>query len=153
MERTLLLCAANSPALLGIYEGDCLVHHFCDNSKTDVALVNLFQNVFNEQRCYKGIDRIILARGPGRHTSLKLSYIFAKTLSVVYSIPMFGIECFELNANQPIFAFGHSYFVKKGSQIQLAHNQQAGVFVLPQSLNGLELTNDCTPLYVLGPIG
>lgn len=153
-EATLLLCAAASPVLLGIYLNSCKVAQFCDTQKTDIALVQNFAKALEWlQTNHCEIAQLIIARGPGSNTSLKLSYLFAQTIAIAKNIPVAGVESFALNGNQPIFAFGQSYFVKQGDTIALVKNVESGCFALPQNLTDLHCTSDCEPLYVLNPLG
>lgn len=153
-EATLLLCAAASPVLLGIYTDSRLVAQFCDTQKTDIALVQIFAQALEWLRANDcEMARLIIARGPGSNTSLKLSYLFAQTFAIAKNIPVAGVSSFALNANAPIFAFGQSYFVQQGDTIALVKNTTAGCFALPQDIATLPYTSECEPLYVLSPLG
>ena len=151
---TLLLCAAASPVLLGIYVDSCKVAQFCDAQKTDIALVQIFAQALDWLRANDcEMAQLIIARGPGSNTSLKLSYIFAQTFAIAKNIPVAGVSSFALNGNAPIFAFGQSSFVQADGAITLVKNAEPGCFALPQDIAHLQQTSDCAPLYVLSPLG
>lgn len=153
-EATLLLCAAASPVLLGIYLHSCLAVQFCDAQKTDIALVQTFAQALEWLQAHDcEMAKLIIARGPGSNTSLKLSYIFAQTFAIAKNIPIAGVSSFALNGNAPIFAFGQSSFVQENGAIKLVKNAMPGCFALPQSIAHLQQTSDCEPLYVLSPLG
>ena len=152
-EATLLLCAAASPVLLGIYADSRLVMQFCDAQKTDIALVQIFSQALDWLHAHDyAMAKLIIARGPGSNTSLKLSYIFAQTFAIAKNIPVTGVSSFALNGNAPIFAFGQSSFVQENGAIKLVKNATAGCFALPQDIAHLQQTSDCEPLYVLSPL-
>lgn len=100
------------------------------------------------------IEQIFFTNGPGSFMSIKMSYIFLKTLSIVYKIPIFAQDGFAFNDNQPIKSVGKSYFIKKNDiiSIQKQNGLQEGKFYLPEILDESKFSQNIEPLYILPPI-
>jgi hypothetical protein len=87
--------------------------------------------------------------------AIKVAYIFLKSLSILKKIPLFAVDAFYFNANQPIKAIGKLYFVKVASEIktQKIEDMCEASFELPETLNYDVFSKITTPLYSIGAVG
>ncbi len=143
----LVVIALSSPLLVGIYQNGQLVEAIQSEQKTSEALPQIFKEIFATYE----VRGIYFAKGPGSFMSIKLVYIFLKTLQIAKNIQLFGCEAFAFNDNAPIKAFGNLYFVKENGKIVTKKFDvpPKSEFHLPKRLEGLECSDDISPLYVL----
>lgn len=146
----MLVIALSSPLLIGIYNNTELIKSFQSIEKTDKALPEIFDKILKN---YK-VNQIFFTNGPGSFMSIKMSYIFLKTLAIVHKIPIFAKDGFSFNHNKPIKSVGKSYFIKKNDTISIEkHNDpQEFAFFLPQNLDKSIFSENIEPLYILPPI-
>ena len=135
----------SNPLLIGIYENKKLKEVIKKEGKTSEILPVIFDNLLKKYN----IKNIIYSKGPGSYMSIKLSYLFFKTLEITKNINFLAADGFYFNNNQPIKAIGNSFFVKKEGIISLEKNLKAGEFFLPDMLNLEDFSKDTSPLYVL----
>ena len=142
-----VVIALSSPLLIGIYENGKLIERVQSHEKTSEALAHIFQKILHDY----DIKRVYFARGPGSFMSIKLVYIFLKTLQIAKNIELLGCEGFAFNDNRPIKAMGDLYFVKENGKIvtKKLRPQEEGRFELPQRIDEIECDEDISPLYVL----
>jgi len=143
----LVVIALSSPLLVGIYQDGRLIRKIQTSQKTSEALPKIFANILATY----DVARIYFAKGPGSFMSIKLVYIFLKTLQIAKNIQLLGCEAFAFNDNAPIKAFGNLYFVKENGKIVTKKFDvpPKSEFHLPKRLEGLECSDDISPLYVL----
>jgi len=137
-----------NPYLIGIYENKKLIKKLELTGKTSEILPKVFRELEQEFE----IKRVIYAKGPGSYMSIKLSYIFFKTLEITKNIEFLAQDGFYFNNNSPIKAIGKNYFVKKEDIITLEKDKKEGVFKLPEYLNIKDFTIDTKPLYLLNAV-
>jgi tRNA A37 threonylcarbamoyladenosine modification protein TsaB len=116
--------------------------------KTSDTLPKLFKNILDKYQ----LHTLYYAKGPGSFMAIKVSYIFLRTLSITYNIPLYATEGFTFNANHPIKATGALYFMKKDGKIstkKIKAPVEPKDFILPQRLEPALFTEDIEPLYVL----
>ena len=141
----LVVVALSAPLLVGVYEEGRLVERIESEEKTSEALPKIFKELLKK---YK-IEKIYFARGPGSLMSIKLVYIFLKTLQIAKGIELFGCEGFLFNKGAPIKAVGNLYFVKEGDRIVTKKlDNLTCSFSLPQRLD-LPCSEETEPLYVI----
>ena len=143
----LVVVALSSPLLVGIYQNGQLIEAIQSEQKTSEALPRIFKEILDRY----DVRGIYFAKGPGSFMSIKLVYIFLKTLQIAKNIQLFGCEAFVFNDNAPIKAFGNLYFVKENGKIVTKKFDvpPKSEFHLPKRLEGLECSDDISPLYVL----
>jgi len=134
-----------SPFLLGIYQNGSLIETIQKEGMTSDILPEIFDNLLKKY----DIKHIIYAKGPGSYMSIKLSYVFFKTLEITKNIKLLAKDGFYFNGGAPIKAVGNSYFVKKDGIISIEKNLKEGKFSLPQKIDLNEFDEDVSPLYVL----
>lgn len=133
--------------MLGIYKNNLLVKSITSYEKASEFIPKILQELLQDFT----FDELIYANGPGSFMGIKISYVSLSTLSIVRNIPLFAINAFELNNNQPISAHKEMCFVKKGDEIFL-EKATSGEFVLPLNLSKLNKKNDNLPFYFLPAI-
>ena len=146
-EYTLLIISIASPILLGVYENEKRIQTISSEKKTSDILLPLILECLDNYN----ISRIIYTRGPGSYMANKLTYIMLKTIEIVTGIKCMGCSAFTLNGGQPIKAIGNLYFIKeKETIITKKYQEPVDVsFLLPQSIQDLEIDEESTPEYIL----
>ena len=138
--------------LVGIYDKNSkLIQEFSYDGKTTDLLPQIFEKFLQQ---YK-IDEIFYVNGPGSYMAIKVSYIFLKTLSIVYNIPLKASDGFAFNKNTPIKALGKKYFFKdsKGKiYVDFLEDKKIEPFKLPQVLDKSLFSDDNLPSYNLPAI-
>lgn len=83
--------------------------------------------------------------------SIKVSYVFLKTISIALKVPLFACEGFAFNENSPIKALGSQWFFKENETVVLKQNPntEAVPFALPLMLDKSIFGVNSEPLYIL----
>ena len=146
-----LLIALSSPILIGVYENQKLIEKIESSEKSSEILPLLYKDI---QERYN-VKRLFYANGPGSFMAIKVAYIFLKSIAIIKKIPLFAIDAFYFNKNQPIKAIGKLCFVKIASEIQTQKLETVpeSSFELPVELDYSEFTTNTTPLYMIGAVG
>lgn len=95
--------------------------------------------------------RLFFAKGPGSFMAIKITYIFLKTLSIAYAIPLLACDGFVFNQGRPIRAMRNLYFIKEAGDIttQQMTTPVEQSFSLPDVLDDRLFDDDNEPLYML----
>lgn len=147
-----VLCITlTSPIKIGIYQENRLITTIQSDGKSSDVLPVIFKNILNEYE----VEKLFYANGPGSFMAIKVAYIFLKSLSILKKIPLFAIDAFYFNKNQPIKAIGKLYFVKINQEIktQKIETTPQSEFTLPDVLDYNEFSTNTTPLYMIGAVG
>jgi len=136
-----------SPLHVGIYEQHSLIDAHIMYEQTSEALPKAFETLLKTY----APKRLFFARGPGSFMSIKISYIFLKTLSIAFGIPLYGSDGFTFNEGRPIKAMRQLYFVKCDEKIETRtfETAQEQRFKLPQILDESSFSDANEPLYML----
>lgn len=147
---SILVVSIASPLLVGVYKNDKLIKKFEIDGKTSDILPLTYDKITKEFN----IDKIYYVNGPGSYMSIKVSYIFLKTISIVEKKEFYSILGFELNNNSPIKALGKKYFkyINNEVKIELLNDDRLESFELPDSLENISFSKDTLPRYVLPAI-
>jgi len=135
----------SKPMKIGVYKDNQLIEAIEKEGLTSDILPKIFDELMKK---YK-INSIIYSKGPGSFMSIKLAYVFFKTLEITKDIAFLAADGFYFNKNSPIKAVGNSYFVKKEGIISIEKGLKEGEFFLPKVLKKEDFSNDTLPLYVL----
>jgi len=135
----------SKPVLIGVYENSKLIQTIQKDGMTSDVLPEIFEELLNKY----DINSISYSKGPGSFMSIKLAYVFFKTLCIAKNIKLFAQDGFYFNKNEPIKAVGNSCFVKKEGIITLKNDETPGGFALPERLDLNEMSKDIEPLYIL----
>ncbi|WP_041353967.1 hypothetical protein [Nitratiruptor sp. SB155-2] len=147
-EVDIVLVALATPVLVGVYQDGKRIETIESHKKTSDILPSIFQSLMKQYE----IKSVYFARGPGSFMSIKLVYIFLKTLQIAKGITLFGCDGFEFTDNQPIKAHGSHYFVKENDTISTKKLEGDGAvtFRLPDSIDEIRCSQEnIAPLYVL----
>ena len=135
----------SKPVLIGVYINGKIKETIKKEGMTSDVLPEIFETLLKKYN----ISSIIYTRGPGSYMSIKLAYVFFKTLEITEGIKLLGAQGFYFNNNQPIKAAGNSYFVKKEGIITLEKNLKEGGFFLPENIDIDDFSEENEPLYIL----
>ena len=147
-----VLCITlTSPIKIGIYEKNRLIETILSDEKSSDVLPLIFKDILNKY----DVEKLFYAKGPGSFMAIKVAYIFLKSLSILKKIPLFSIDAFYFNKNQPIKAIGKLHFVKINQEIktQKIETTPQSEFTLPDALDYNEFSTNTTPLYMIGAVG
>lgn len=135
-----------SPALFGIYKDEKLIETIESFEKMSDSLDLIFRDILDRFK----IDSIFFARGPGSFMSIKLLYIFLKSISITTKVKLFATDGFYFCNNAPIKAIGDSSFVKNSTKIEIAKIKSKNTkFSLPKFLERDKFSSNIEPLYIL----
>jgi hypothetical protein len=145
---TFIVIAVYGPIKIGIYKDDLLIDSRCNSGKTSEALPSFFYSLFEKYNPQK----IVYANGPGSFTSIKLSYIFLKSIAIVKNIELFSVDSFYFCNNKPIKAIANSCFIKENDKIIIQKIEKPFVETelrLPNNISFSDFSNKTKPLYML----
>ncbi|MDD5158223.1 hypothetical protein [Sulfurimonas sp.] len=147
----LLFIALSSPIMVGVYEKQKLIETVVSEEKSSEILPKIYKELSQKYN----IEKLFYANGPGSFMSIKIAYIFLKSISVLKKIPLFAADAFYFNQNQPIKAIGKLCFVKISSEIKTQKFEIASeaIFKLPELLEYDEYSTISAPLYCIGAVG
>ncbi|OQR40489.1 hypothetical protein AS859_11570 [Aliarcobacter cryaerophilus] len=144
----ILVITISNPLLIGIYEDKKLINEYKLDGKTSDLLPNLFEKLLKECE----INRIIYVNSPGSFMSIKIAYIFLKTISISKNIELLASEGFLFNENSPIKALGKKYFIKDENKIKVDFLEKDCIirdFKLPMCIEKYNFNKETLPIYNL----
>jgi tRNA A37 threonylcarbamoyladenosine modification protein TsaB len=147
MTRVLVI-SISVPILVGIYKDNKLIEIISQDGKTSDILPKIFKTILDR---YK-LDEILYINGPGSFMSIKVSFLFLKTISITKDIPLKATDGFYFNSNSPIKALGKKYFFKGNNgkiTTDILQNEKIKDFVLPNFLTMDIFSDDILPSYNL----
>lgn len=149
-EVSLIFVTLSSPIMIGVYEEGRLIDTYTSEEKSSDILPLLVEELMQKYE----IKALYYANGPGSFMAIKVAYIFLKTLSIARELPLYAVDAFYFNNNQPIKAIGKLYFVKVASEIQTQKfdEKPEGSFELPERLIENDFNTDTAPLYSIGAV-
>ena len=139
--------ALSSPLHVGLYEDTVLIEQYSLSEQISEALPQIFEKISKTYR----VKQLFFAKGPGSFMSIKVSYIFLKTLSITLGIPLYATDGFTFNGGAPIKAMRQLYFVKEDNTIvtKIFETPQNSFFKLPKVLDKTYFDENTEPLYML----
>ena len=143
-----LVITISNPLLVGIYEDKKLIKKIMLDGLTSDKLPLAFENLLNEF----DIKTIIYINTPGSFMSIKIAYIFLKTICMLKNIDFLAVSGFAFNQNSPIKALGKKYFINKKDGIKvefLPKECKISDFKLPKSLENINFSKETLPIYNL----
>jgi len=144
----IVIIPISSPIKVGLYKDKVLFEEIISNEMTSDFLPKFFDEILKKYE----IDNIIYSKGPGSYMSIKLTYIFLKTLQITKDISIFAVDGFYFNQNSPIKAIGNRFFVKENDTITIKEAECSNSFELPKKLNFSDFSKDIEPLYILNAV-
>jgi tRNA A37 threonylcarbamoyladenosine modification protein TsaB len=143
-----LVITISNPLLIGIYENKILIKEHKLDGKTSDLLPSLFDQLLKDYN----INKIIYVNSPGSFMSIKVAYIFLKTISITKNIELKACEGFEFNQNSPIKALGKKYFIKDGNKVKVDFLEKDCIihdFKLPMCIEKYNFNEETLPIYNL----
>ncbi|OCL84518.1 hypothetical protein [Arcobacter porcinus] len=143
-----LVITISNPLLIGIYKDKELLKEYKLDGLTSEVLPIFFQNILEEY----DIKRVSYVNSPGSFMSIKIAYIFLKTICMIKNIEFLAIDGFKFNENSPIKALGKKYFIntKDGLKVDfLEKGCRISDFKLLKNLKDIEFSKDTLPIYNL----
>lgn len=143
-----LVISISKPLLIGVYEDKKLVKVYEDDGMTSDVLPIIFEKILKEFN----LDCICYVNTPGSYMSIKVSYVFLKTVCITQNLEFKACSGFEFNENSPIKALGKKYFIneKDGVKVDfLENNSKIHDFKLPEHLNNIDFKTETLPIYNL----
>ncbi len=138
----------SNPMLIGIYKNKQLLKQIKQEGMTSDILPIHFKEILNKY----DLKGVYYVNSPGSYMSIKVSYIFLKTLCITKKIPFFASVGFNFNNNSPIKALGKKYFIKENNTIKvdfLDNNIKIHDFKLPNNLDNKLFSENTLPIYNL----
>ncbi len=143
-----LVITISNPLLIGIYEDKKLIKEIKLDGLTSDVLPILFQDLLKKF----DIKKIAYVNTPGSFMSIKIAYIFLKTLSQIKNIEFLAVSGFIFNQNSPIKALGKKYFINDNGSIKvdfLPEFCKIQDFELTKSIENINFSQDTLPIYNL----
>lgn len=144
----ILVITISNPLLIGIYKDKELIEKIELDGLTSDKLPLLFKDLVEKF----DIKSISYVNTPGSFMSIKIAYIFLKTLCQIKNIEFLAIDGFTFNQNSPIKALGKKYFIKEFDSIKvdfLPEFCKIQDFELPESLENIQFSKETLPIYNL----
>ncbi len=143
-----LVISIAKPLLIGIYKDSKLIKKYEHEGMTSDVLPMVFENILKEFQ----IKRVSYVNTPGSYMSIKVAYVFLKTISITKNIELRACSGFEFNQNSPIKALGKKYFINQEGNIKvdfLDKKSKIGDFELPNVLESINFSSETLPIYNL----
>lgn len=144
----ILVITISNPLLVGIYENKNLIKEIQLDGLTSDKLPILFKDLLKEFN----IKSIAYVNTPGSFMSIKIAYIFLKTICQIKNIDFLAIDGFTFNQNSPIKALGKKYFINDNGLVKVDFLQNVcriQDFKLPKSVENIKFYKDTLPIYNL----
>jgi len=143
-----LVISISNPILVGVYKNKKLIMAHKDEGKTSEVLPKIFNVILKEHT----IAGLYYVSSPGSYMSIKVSYVFLKSLSIVKDIELKATLGFYFNKNSPIKALGKKYFFYRNNEVEIDSLKSTDIlreFTLPEVLDESIFSSDALPKYNL----
>ena len=146
----ILLVALSSPILVGVYKDGRLIEKIESDERSSEVLPRIYKELLQKY----DVKSFIYANGPGSFMSIKVAYIFLRSLGILRDIPLYAMDAFHFNNGRPIKAVGKLHFVKIQDKIETQKFDEViePSFELPQTLVKEELSTNSAPMYGIGAV-
>ena len=144
----ILVITISKPLLIGVYKDKQLLRQIEQNGLTSDELPILFKDLLEEF----DVKTIIYVNTPGSFMSIKIAYIFLKTITMIKGIEFLAANGFLFNQNSPIKALGKKYFINDNGLVKVDFLQNVcriQDFKLPKSVENIKFYKDTLPIYNL----
>ena len=146
----ILLIALSSPVLVGIYKDGRLIESIQSSERSSEILSRIYKELLQKYE----VSSFIYANGPGSFMSIKVAYIFLRSLGILKDIPLYAMDAFHFNGGKPIKAVGKLHFVKIQDKIKTQKFEEViePSFELPQTLDKSRISSNSAPMYGIGAV-
>jgi EAL domain-containing protein (putative c-di-GMP-specific phosphodiesterase class I) len=143
----IVVISISAPLKIGIYLNGTLFESIEENGKSSDLLATIFDKILKKY----DVQSITYTNTPGSFMSIKLSYIFFKSLNILKDIELRSVDGFYFNDNRPIKAIGNRYFFKENDQIVIKPLKEKidQIFDLPKSIKIDDFNTEVEPVYIL----
>jgi len=138
----------SNPILVGVYKNKKLIMAYEDDGMTSDVLPSIFNKILNKYE----VNGLCFVNSPGSYMSIKVSYVFLKTLAITNNIVLKAALGFHFNENSPIKALGKKYFFNENNEIVidfLDDKEKIKKFMLPEILDESIFSSESLPKYNL----
>ena len=149
-EVDVVLVALSTPLLVGVYENGVLIEELESQQRSSEVLPSIYKELLGKYN----IKTLIYANGPGSFMSIKVAYIFLKSLSILKDIPLMSVDAFYFNGGRPIKAIGKLHFVKIHDKIETRKfdGVEKTAFKLPRYLHKEDFSEETAPMYGIAAV-
>lgn len=143
-----LVITISNPILVGFYKNKKLIKECKLEGKTSDVLPSFFQEILN----LFDIKKIIYVNTPGSFMSIKIAYLFLKTISLTKNIELNSVSGFLFNNNSPIKALGQKYFINEANNLKVDFLEKDCIicdFKLPLCIEKYKFNKETLPIYNL----
>ena len=147
----ILIITVSKPLLIGIYEENKLIKTVKSEEKSSDFLPSFFKSCMQQYE----IKSLIYTNTPGSFMSIKVTYIFLKSLSILNGMELLATDAFNFNNNKPIKAIGKLFFVKINDKIEMQRVQMENCeqnFSLPEIIDKSKFSKNSAPKYIIGAV-
>lgn len=132
---------------MALYRKKELFFTYEKSAKTSDALPAIFEDILQKYT----IEGIYFAKGPASFMTIKLLYIFLKSLQIALGCKLLAVDSFYFTQGRAIKSIGKLFFIKEGGQIIVQKSEQIEVqeIYIPKTLDTLAFSDDIEPLYIL----
>jgi tRNA A37 threonylcarbamoyladenosine modification protein TsaB len=145
----IFVLSISKPILVGVYKNNKLIDSYTNSNSTSDSLPYIFDIILEK---YHDIDNLYFVNSPGSYMSIKISYIFLNTFSIINDIPLYATSGFYFNYRTPIKAIGKKFFIYNNGDLVidfLENNNELRNFYLPSILDSKIFTKNILPTYDL----
>ena len=145
-----VLVALSSPILVGVYENNKLIEKIENEGRSSDVLPSIYKRLFEKY----DVVSLSYANGPGSFMSIKVAYVFLRSLSILKTVPLYAVDAFYFNENAPIKAIGKLHFVKIQGKIETQKfaNPTTQRFKLPWMIKKEDFSEENAPMYGIGAV-
>lgn len=143
-----LVITISNPLLIGVYDNKQLIEEIKIDGLTSDELPVVFEKLLEKYN----LKKVIYVNTPGSFMSIKIAYIFLKTLTMIKGIDFEAANGFLFNENSPIKALGKKYFINENGSVKvdfLPNICKISDFKLPKNIEDYSFNKDTLPIYNL----
>lgn len=148
MPFDIILFSSSEPFIAGLYKEQKKTETFVSEKKTSDALLDFYTAFIQDHL----IQTIYFSKGPGSFMSIKLTYVFLKTLALTKDIKLQAAEAFVFSATGSVPASKNSSFLKKEGTITLLKEKMDHKISLPEIIDPALFDDTIEPFYFLPPV-
>lgn len=142
-----IVCVAN-PLLIGVYFENKLIESIIQDGKISDILIGIYKDIKSRYE----VKSITYTNSPGSFLSIKLTYLFLKTIELLQKISIKSVDGFYFNENNPIKGVFSKQFIKKNGKIRAI--TQKGNFIykdfkLPTHIDIEKFSKNVEPIYII----
>ena len=142
-----IVCISN-PLLVGVYFENKLIETISKDGKISDILIGIYKDI----KFRYEIKSFTYTNSPGSFLSIKLTYLFLKTLQILEEITLKSVDGFYFNENRPIKGVFSKQFIKKNGKIKAITQKGNFIykyFTLPEYIDVGKFSQNVEPIYII----